>query len=177
MLAPYLGGHVPGALSAPSLRRGQLRGGLSTVLTRGVGGLAATRWGPGAVRGADADVAGPGAGRQGGPPRLGPRDGGCAVRGADAVPARPRPRLFAAGSPAATAPATAEFIFDSGGRGGGGGGGGARRLRGPEGEAAAPRLRCPPASPPARLRGSPPAAGGSAPAPPGGPASPACPSP
>lgn len=114
---PYSGG---AERSEPA--EGPVDGGPSAALTQGVGGLLATRWGPGAVRGADADAAGLGAGGQVGPPRRGPGDRRCAVRGADAGEARPSPRLFTAGSPAAAAPATAEFTFDRGGRGGGGGG-------------------------------------------------------
>lgn len=67
VLAPYLGGHVPGPLTAPSPPGVQSRGAVRGA-DSGAGGLAAANWGPGAVRGADADAAGPGAGEQVGRP-------------------------------------------------------------------------------------------------------------
>lgn len=91
--------------------------------------------------------------------RLGPGDGFCAVRGADAGEARPRRRLFTADLPLPLLlQATAGFILDSGGRdgGGGAGGGGARRLHGPGGGSRGPQTPAP-----ARGRGAPPAARGS----------------
>lgn len=177
VLTPYLCGHVPGALTAPSLLRG---------------------WWLGAVRGADpgsrwagSEEMGPGAlstvlmktPRAREPVgwwasgRLGTGGGGCAVRGADAG-AGPGRRGRARGSsppdhrlPLLLQP-TAGFIFDSGSGGGGG--------RGRRGQAP-PRTgrgkRGPQTPAPARRRGAPPAARGFAPARPGGPASPARPSP
>jgi hypothetical protein len=155
------------------------------VLTRGAGGLAASRLTLGAVRGADSSAAGQ---KQEGA-RLGAGEGRCAVCGADAGagpgrrgrtrgssrPDRPLPRLLQA---------MARFIFDS--RGGGDGGGGGRRgqrLRGPGEGSRCPQTPAPageePRRPPqARSRPAPPRpAPPRLEAPPRGPASPACPSP
>lgn len=176
-LAPYLSGHVPGALTAPSLPRGGWRGAVR-------GADSGSRWagrgekGPGALSTvlmrtprARAPVGWWASGR------LGTGDGRCAVRGADAGtgPGR-RGRARGSSPPDRRLPlflqATARFIFDSGSGGGGG--------RGRRGQAPPPtgRGKHGPQTPaPARRRGAPPAARGLAPARPGGPASPARPSP
>lgn len=155
VLAPYLGGHVPGALTAPSLLRGPSRrdvrgtdsgckwagggerapGALSAVLMRTPRAGAPVGWW---ARG-----------------RLGAGDRRCAVRGADtgSGPER-RGRARGSSGPERWLPlllqATARFIFDSSGERGGGGERGRRGQAPPQPERGKRRPPDSGARPPAR---------------------------